>query len=266
VPVKILVAEDSVTMRRIMEMTFAGEDAEVITVSSGQEAVTKANEVRPNVVFADLSLPGLDGYEIAQQIKTTPNLDKTAVILMVSQKSPFDEMKARKKGVDDHIVKPFDTQQIIDRVKQVLAAPRVMPSVIAQPVTQPLAEPAAVAQRIKPKTATIGFGVSAASPPAQEVQVGQRSAQQSLPKAPLPASKPAPIPPMESKPRSETAAQIAAQHDGLKKKLDALGLKPDQVEAVLVLSREVIEKVVWEVVPDLAETLIREEIRRLTAE
>ena len=265
-PVKILVAEDSVTMRRIMEMTFAGEDAEVITVSNGQEAVAKANEVLPNVVFADLSLPGMDGYEIAQQIKTTSNLDKTAVILMVSQRSPFDEIKAKEKGVDDHIVKPFDTQQIIDRVKQVLAAPRVMPSSSAQPVTKPLADPAAVAQRIKPKTATIGFGVSAASPTAQDVRVGQRSAQQSLPKAPLPASKPAPKPPMESKQTSETAAQIAAQHDGLKTKLDALGLKPDQVEAVLALSKEVIEKVVWEVVPDLAETLIREEIRRLTAE
>lgn len=265
-PVKILVAEDSITMRRIMEMTFAGEDAEVVTVGSGQEAVTKAKEVLPNVVFADLSLPGMDGYEIAQQIKTTPKLDKTAVILMVSQKSPFDEMKAREKGIDDHIVKPFDTQQVIDRVKQVLAAPRVMPSASAQPATQPLADPATLAQRIKPKTATIGFGVSAASPSAKDVQVGQRSAQQSLPKAPLPASKPAPVPPMESIPRSKTADQIAAQQDDLKTKLDALGLKPDQVEAVLVLSKEVIEKVVWEVVPDLAETLIREEIRRLTAE
>jgi len=271
VPVKLLVAEDSVTMRRILEMTFAGEDAEVITVSSGEEAVAKAKEVRPNVIFADLSLPGMDGYEIAQQIKTTPNLDKTAIILMVSQKNPFDETKARVKGVDDHIIKPFDSQQIIDRVKQVLAAPRVMPSAGAQPVTRPLTDPATVAQRLKPKTATIGFGVSAASPPAasppaQEVHVAQRSAQQSLPKAPLPANKPAPKPPMEPKPRIEPAAQIAAQHDGLKPKLDALGLKPDQVEAVLALSKEVIEKVVWEVVPDLAETLIREEIKRLTAE
>ncbi|MBN1654131.1 MAG: response regulator [Deltaproteobacteria bacterium] len=266
-PVTILVAEDSVTMRRIMEMTFAGEDAQVITVANGDEALAKASEIRPNIIFADLSLPDMDGYEIARQVKSKPTLEKTAVIVMVGQKGPFDENKAREAGVDDHVVKPFDTQQIIDRVKQVLAAPRAMPVTGVRPiVAAPTPEPVTAAQKIKTKTATIGFGVSPASASAQEHQPTLRMAQQPLPKAPLPASRPAPIPPVEARPREEPSARLAEKQEGLKRKLDAIGLKPEQIEAVLELSREVIEKVVWEVVPDLAETIIREEIKRLTAE
>jgi CheY-like chemotaxis protein len=268
VPVTILVAEDSVTMRRIIEMTFAGEDARVITVKDGEEAVAKANEIRPNIVFADLSLPGIDGYEIARQIKSKPNLEKTAVIVMVGQKAAFDENKARASGVDDHIVKPFDTQQVIDRVKQVLVTPRVAPLSEDRPVPSVTAEMSMATPRVKPKTATMAFGGSSPFSPAQDPSIGHRPpAPQPLPKAPLPASKPAPKPPVESRPIEEAVApQIAAHQDGLKKKLDEIGLKPEQIEAVLALSREVIEQVVWEVVPDLAETIIREEIKRLTSE
>ena len=128
--VNILVADDSVTMRRILEVTFQGEDAQVTTVDSGEAAVRKASELNPDVVFADLSLNGMDGYSIASAIKSSPGLERTAVVVMASQKHPYDEDKGRAAGVDDHILKPFDTQHVIDRVKQVLARPRAMPAAI----------------------------------------------------------------------------------------------------------------------------------------
>jgi len=95
VPVKILVADDSVTMRRIMEMTFAGEDAEVITVDSGEAAIAKAAEIAPDVVFADASMDGKDGYAVAREIKSNSDLGNTAVVVMASQKKAYDEARGK---------------------------------------------------------------------------------------------------------------------------------------------------------------------------
>lgn len=265
-PVTILVAEDSVTMRRVVEMTFAGEkDIRVVSVDSGNAALQKASELRPDVVIADGSLTGMDGYELARAIKSDGNLASTAVILLASQKNPYDDARAKACGVDDHVIKPFDTQHMIDRVQQVLGKPRAqaqggaplpkpspvqipssmsatVPNVAAPMLSSPIASP-------KPSPVGLSAPVAKAAP-----VVSRAPAPVAAPKAAAPA-------PM----RSPSAAATAANGD-LAGKLAGLGLSADQVAGVLSLSREVIEQVVWEVVPDLAETLIREEIARLTAE
>jgi CheY-like chemotaxis protein len=250
VPVNILVAEDSVTMRRILELTFAGEDATVTTVESGDAAVAKAAEIAPDVVLADASM-ATDGYRVASQIRATPGLERTAVIVLASQKHPYDEAKGRAAGVDDHVVKPFDTQHVIDKIKRVMAQPRAAaPKAAAAPQA-----PAAAAPRMMNRPGgTIAFERA----PAQQ------------PPAPAAQARPAP-PPAQPAARPQPAAAApmvsAATSAGvgdMAQRLDGLGLTPEQLQGVIALSREVIEKVVWEVVPDLAETLIREEIKRLT--
>ena len=67
--VNILVADDSVTMRRILELTFQGEDANVTAVETGESALRKASEITPDIVFADLSMSGMDGYALATAIR-----------------------------------------------------------------------------------------------------------------------------------------------------------------------------------------------------
>ncbi|MDB4987089.1 MAG: Translation initiation factor 2, partial [Myxococcaceae bacterium] len=141
-PTKILVADDSATMRRVLEMTFAGEDAQVHTVDSAEAALAKAAELSPDIVFADASLPGTDGYELARRIRANPQLSKIAVIVLASQQAPYDEAKGKSAGVDDHVSKPFDTQALIERVSQVLARVRAQPSGGAE-AARPPAAPAA---------------------------------------------------------------------------------------------------------------------------
>ena len=303
--VNILVADDSVTMRRILELTFQGEDARVTAVESGESAVRKASELTPDIVFADLSVSsgGMDGYAIASAIKAAPGLERTAVVVMASQKHPYDDEKGKAAGVDDHILKPFDTQHVIDRVKQVLSRPRVAPAGVgrvAAPAVAPAAPAnaatAAGASRIGTKTIAFGKPPAAANaanagnapaapggaPPRPQVAAGapgfaasaaakagvgvatahqaHQQAHQAAPvvqqhvAAPVAAPVPAPV-----------AAAVAAASGNLEHKLSGLGLTAEQVEAVTRLSREVVERVVWEVVPDMAEALIKEEIRRLTA-
>jgi CheY-like chemotaxis protein len=290
VPTKILVADDSATMRRVLEMTFAGEDARVLSVDNGEAAVAKAGELVPDVVFADASMSGVDGYEVARRIKSSPQLAKVAVIVMASQHTPYDDGKGRAAGVDDHIPKPFDTQSVIDKLAQVLARPRAMLASAGGEAPRP-APPA-------PRPAAVG-----APPPPAPAPAPARSAVGNatrmgiggpvVPQQPAPVARPAPIPaaasaapqPVRSAAPAPAAAAVAAPAPAARpapapapaaaldtasatmaQKLSGLGLSREQVEGVLALSREVVEQVVWEVVPVLAEQLIKEEIKRLTAE
>jgi CheY-like chemotaxis protein len=289
VSVNILVADDSVTMRRILELTFQGEDAQVTSVDSGEAAVRKASELNPDVVFADLSLNGMDGYALASAIKSSPGLEKTAVVLMASQKNPYDEDRGKAAGVDDHILKPFDTQHVIDRVKQVLSKPRVAPSAAraAAPAANAPAANAPASNVAAPSAPGAAAGSAASSGAAanQQGRIGGKTIAFGKPPmaAPPPAPKPQPTAAVASAPApiarpaaglaaaasvavaSPVASISASAETELQQRLTGLNLSPDQLTAVLALSREVIERVVWEVVPELAETLIKEEIRRLMA-
>lgn len=270
VAVNILVADDSLTMRRILELTFQGEDASVTAVENGEAALRKASEMTPDIVFADLSLQGMDGYALATAIKSQSGLERTAVVVMASQKHPYDEEKGKAAGVDDHIIKPFDTANVIERVKQVLGKPRVAPgrgaaaAAPAPSVGRPAAAAPAGSKTIAfgkpPQPANAAQAAQAASPgnpPAVAAGGGGRPAHAAA--AAAVAQKPAAAP--AAAPVS--AAVVSASAD-LERKISSLGLTAEQAAAVLALSREVVERVVWEIVPDLAEALIKEEIRRLT--
>lgn len=256
-PVNILVADDSVTMRRILELTFSGEDATVTTVGSGDAAVATASDLHPDVVLADASMP-MDGYKVASAVKSTPGLERTAVIVLASQKHPYDETKGRAAGVDDHLIKPFDTQHVIDKVKRVMSQPRA--AAAAKPATAP-APQAPAPQAPSPRAQQRPGGTMAFERP-QVAQPAVAAAAAARPAAP--AGPAAPAPRQAAAAPAAVAAATSAGMGDLAQKLDGLGLTSDQLQGVLALSREVIEKVVWEVVPDLAETIIREEIRRLT--
>ena len=265
--VNILVADDSVTMRRILELTFQGEDASVTAVETGDSALRKASEITPDIVFADLSMQGLDGYALASAIKAAPGLERTAVIVMASQKHPYDEEKGRAAGVDDHIIKPFDTQHVIERLKQVLAKARVAPgaAVAAAKVGAPSVGKAPAAAPMGSKTIAFGkppqpanAAQAAAAPAASVSKGGGAPAYKSASGGGGGAAAAAVAAPPLS-------AAVSSANTDFERRISSLGLTAEQAAAVLALSREVVERVVWEVVPDLAEALIKEEIRRLTA-
>ena len=248
-PVKILVADDSVTMRRILELTFAGEDAQVVAVDSGDAAIAKASELRPDVILVDASM-STDGYKVAAAVRGTAGLERTAVIVVASQKNPYDEGKGKAAGVDDHVIKPFDSAHVIDKVKKVLGQPRAAAAAGAR--APAAAEPDARGARVG--TGTIAF---AQSPVASAARPAAPPA--APPAKPAPAATPARQAPIQA-----AATAATAPSGDLARKLDGLGLSAEQVAGVLALSKNVIEQVVWEVVPDLAESIIREEIKRLT--
>ena len=137
-PATLLLADDSITIQRVIELTFANEDIRVIAVGDGETAVQRIDAERPDIVLADVGMPKLDGYGVARHIKQSPALKGIPVLLLTGAFEPVDEEKARATGCDGILVKPVEPQQLIGRVKDLLAGrhgselwPAVLPRVDA---------------------------------------------------------------------------------------------------------------------------------------
>lgn len=117
---RILLADDSVTIQKVIELTFLDEDYDVKAVSNGDEAIAALPQVNPDFVIADVHMPGANGYEVCRRSKETrPDVP---VLLLVGTFEPFDEAQSRAVGADSFLKKPFDSQELLQRVEDLLAA------------------------------------------------------------------------------------------------------------------------------------------------
>jgi CheY-like chemotaxis protein len=123
-PHTLLLADDSVTIQRVIELTFADEDVEVIAVSDGGQAIERLEAAPPDIVLADVAMPRVNGYQVAQYIRQTPRLAHIPVVLLTGAFEPVDRSRAAEAGCDDVLAKPFEPQMVIGRVKELLARPR----------------------------------------------------------------------------------------------------------------------------------------------
>lgn len=130
---KILLADDSVTVQKIITLTFSDEGVDVQTVNNGDEAIHRLQYMRPALVMADVSIPGKNGYEICEFVKNHPEMKDTPVVLLVPAFEPFDEERARRIGANQHLTKPFQSiRTLISTVKGLLES---HPPKINAPVT-----------------------------------------------------------------------------------------------------------------------------------
>jgi CheY-like chemotaxis protein len=118
----ILLADDSITIQKIVNLTFSGEGIEVVTVGNGEAAVKKIHEIRPALVLADIFMPGKNGYEVCDHIKNDPSLSATPVILLVGAFEPFDSNEAARVKADGHLTKPFEIKVLISAVNSLISA------------------------------------------------------------------------------------------------------------------------------------------------
>ncbi len=120
---RLLVADDSITIQKIVDMAFEIEDIEVEGIGNGQEAFDRISEFNPDVVLADVDMPGLDGFELCSKIKGSAQTSSIKVLLLASDFEDFDEQRYRDCGADNHISKPFKSDDIVAMVKSLLEAP-----------------------------------------------------------------------------------------------------------------------------------------------
>lgn len=117
---RILLADDSVTIQKVIELTFMDGDYDVRAVGNGDEAIALLDSVDPEVVIADVHMPGANGYEVARRAKALRR--DRPVLLLVGTFEPFDEGEARACGADRHLKKPFDSQELLQIVDDLLAS------------------------------------------------------------------------------------------------------------------------------------------------
>ncbi len=118
---KILLADDSVTVQKIVTLTFSDEGVDVVPVNTGDEAIRRLQTLRPALVMADVSIPGKNGYEVCAYIKSHPELKNIPVVLLVPAFEPFDEERAARVGADHHLTKPFQSiRTLIATVKSLI--------------------------------------------------------------------------------------------------------------------------------------------------
>ena len=119
----LLLADDSVTIQKVVGISFAGEDVDLITVDNGDDAIAKAREARPDVILSDVVMPGKNGYEVCEAIKSDPALAHIPVLLLTGTFEAFDEERASRCGAAGHVAKPFEAQTLVSRVSELLANP-----------------------------------------------------------------------------------------------------------------------------------------------
>jgi CheY-like chemotaxis protein len=141
-PKTLLLADDSVVIQKLVALSFANEDVELVTVYNGNDAIARAQEARPDLVLADVVMPGKNGYEVCEALKRDPELSGTPVLLLTGTFEAFDQDRAQRAGADGHITKPFEAQALVDRVNELLARPRTAASPSTAAAAAPAAAPA----------------------------------------------------------------------------------------------------------------------------
>jgi len=177
---KLLLVEDSLSMQTIVETAFAREGFEVMVAGDALDGLHKAQTLRPDIVLADASMPGLDGFQLCQRIRQSAGGRQVPVVLLTSGFAAYDQAKGDRAGVTTHLAKPFDPQVLLDMVKQLVpVAPHpasplstiatLQPRPAGDPFEAPMSSPLEHAESDTPLVATLSMGhVDAGSVPHSE--------------------------------------------------------------------------------------------------
>lgn len=115
--IKVLVIDDSQTIRRSAETLLAAAGYTVVTAADGYEALAKVVDERPDLIFVDIMMPRLDGFQACALIKAHPRFAATPVVMLSSKDGLFDRARGRLAGADDYLTKPFTRDELLGAVR-----------------------------------------------------------------------------------------------------------------------------------------------------
>ena len=220
---KILIADDSPTIRRLVTQTFADGSFEIVEVSNGEAAIKTFDEARPSIVLADIYMPGKNGYEVCSYVRGHATLGATPVVLLVGAFDAFDEEVAQGAGATANITKPFEPAVLIELVKLLVSA---------EGRTEPQPEPEREIEKLK-EAVTADVNSAASVEEKAEDLLGLET-----------------IFKVEPEPEKISGAISDEEIDRI----------ADRV--IQRLSTQVIESIAWDIVPDITEKIVREELKR----
>ncbi len=224
----ILLADDSVTIQKVVELTFMDQDYEVVAVSDGKAALAKLSELQPALLIADVHMPGADGYEVCRQSKEI--YSGLPVLLLVGTFEPFDEQQAVACGADGHLKKPFDSQDLLAQVESLAGSSSPPPAVgFAAPAPLPEVSVPEVPVSEAPVPEVPVSKVSELEPPSLT-----ENAAADVPVADIPTVQPSfvsePLPDVASPAATVAADPLPAHQDASDNPFELPPLEPQSVE------------------------------------
>jgi len=192
-PKKILLADDSITIQKVVELTFSDGDYEVTAVNNGAKAIQKLADMRPDIILSYIIMPEKNGYEVCEFVKSHPEYRNIPVVLLTGTFEPFDPDRADKAGCDAVVTKPFESQSLIHKVEELIEHARssaptektpsitaaAPPPANAEPspwMDEPAAQAPAAAQPPAPTAPPIHDNEIFGAPPAAEAFSGETRA------------------------------------------------------------------------------------------
>jgi len=136
---KLLLADDSITIQKVVELTLAEEGFDVTAVGDGAAAVEAAGKLMPDIILADVFMPKMDGYQLCETIKSDPRFSGVPVMLLSGTFEEYDEQKAARSGADDRLTKPFESAELISKVRQLVENRTHAPAAETEPETEAFA-------------------------------------------------------------------------------------------------------------------------------
>jgi CheY-like chemotaxis protein len=272
---KLLLADDSVTIHKVVALTFAAEDVQIEAVADGDQALERARSNPPDIILADVFMPAKNGYEVCEAIKSDPRLAQTPVVLLVGTFEPFDEQEATRVQCDAFLTKPFDTTELIQIVRHLVkqhgAAKEAAEARTTMPETEVLTSVAPDIERdpiakglISERTRSSFLGADRILDLFDSVETGPELSPPIMEAAPA----------IESNTRTEPAPTLSqvipfpTEQTHAKDPVPGISLSEEAIDHIVSrvvkrMSDRVVREIAWEVVPEISEIMVRQYIDEL---
>jgi CheY-like chemotaxis protein len=287
---KLLLADDSITIQKVVELVLAEEDIEIKSVSNGEDAMNILESFKPDIVLADIEMPKANGYQLCDKIKKNPAMSHVPVILLAGAFEPIDEELARKVGADDSVIKPFESQELISKINAALTMSSAEAQEVAvtaeaeaeayEEVLELTEEPA---EAVEAEAVGVGEGeedlwlmeeVPEAVPePGAEAALVEEAGSEEFFDLGEEASA---VQPGIQAPKAQVVREVVMQEIAVPSKeelmaafektvnervsafLSSLDIRETILASLMPAMKESIEKVLWEVAPELTEKMLKE--------
>ena len=298
---KMNLADDSITIQKVVELVLAEEGFEIKAVNNGEEALAAIETFKPDVVLADIEMPKMNGYQLCEKLKAHPLTKNVPVILLSGAFEPLDEELARNVKADSFVIKPFESQELISKINAALVSASTMEEtadsseqleveaeVFAEAVgaeedlwameavevvsvetpagiEKVSAEEVSIAQTFEDAEQDAGVfeaveeaGVQAEGIAVEDIAVPQVFKGQVIP-APAKLQVRKEIPEIQIPSKEELIPLFKkAVDERVASALSAIDIKGVMLESLMPALKDSVEKILWEIAPELTERLVKE--------
>ncbi len=247
---RLLVADDSPTIHKVVRLALADEDIQIESVDRADDVVERAAQFKADLVLADASMPGSSGYQICERLKSRPELQQVPVVLLVGTGETYDQSEAERVGCHGYLHKPFDMAEFIRMARQLLkleADTGPEDVLVSERTRESFLGSQSILDVFGPNLADVeGSRMGSAPVPPPDAETSQALSQA----ATTPAAPPPHVIPFPGPKANEAQDAPVELPDEI---LEAIAER-----VVRQMSPDVIREVAWEVIPDLAEIIIRQ--------